>query len=151
MDSIQDSLRKIKDFFKSLTAEDIYIVLIIILVAIGSFGLGRFSRVEEGREKVSIHYPQVLPAQTGLQGAGAASALNFYENTSSYVSENTSDNIPEISSSENKFVGSKNSDKYHYPWCSGAKRIKEENKVWFSSREEAKAAGYVPAGNCEGL
>ncbi|OHA15361.1 MAG: hypothetical protein A3G52_00010 [Candidatus Taylorbacteria bacterium RIFCSPLOWO2_12_FULL_43_20] len=48
-------------------------------------------------------------------------------------------------------VGSKTSDKYHYPWCSGALRMKEENKIWFKSAEEARAAGYTPAGNCKGL
>lgn len=50
-----------------------------------------------------------------------------------------------------RYVGSKNSDKYHLPWCSGAQRISPENQVWFDSREAAEAAGYSPAGNCEGL
>lgn len=43
-----------------------------------------------------------------------------------------------------KYVGSKNSNKYHLPDSSAAKRIKEENKVWFQSKEEAEAEGYEP-------
>lgn len=43
------------------------------------------------------------------------------------------------------FVGSKNSDKYHDPSCASAKRIKEENQVWFASRGEAEKAGYTPS------
>jgi hypothetical protein len=43
------------------------------------------------------------------------------------------------------FVGSKNSDKYHLPSCSAAKRIKAENRVCFASKEEAEKRGYVPS------
>ncbi len=49
------------------------------------------------------------------------------------------------------FVGSRSGKAYHYPWCPGAKRIKEENKVWFHTKEEAVGKGYHPAANCEGL
>jgi hypothetical protein len=42
------------------------------------------------------------------------------------------------------FVGSKNSNKYHLPTCSFAKRIKDTNKVCFASEEDAKSKGYVP-------
>lgn len=46
-------------------------------------------------------------------------------------------------SSKCAFVGSKNSNKYHAPQCATAKRIKPENKVCFSSKEEAERRGYV--------
>jgi hypothetical protein len=49
------------------------------------------------------------------------------------------------------YVGSKNSDHYHYRWCAGADRINAENKIYFSSARQAKEAGYEPAGNCQGL
>lgn len=42
------------------------------------------------------------------------------------------------------YVGSKNSNKYHLPSCSFAKRIKPENRVCFASREEAEKKGYQP-------
>lgn len=41
--------------------------------------------------------------------------------------------------------------KYHYPWCSGALRMNERNKRWYNSIEDARNAGYSPAGNCKGL
>lgn len=43
------------------------------------------------------------------------------------------------------FVGSKNSNKYHLPSCTAAKRIKPENRVCFASKEEAEKRGYVPS------
>ncbi len=48
-------------------------------------------------------------------------------------------------------VASINGTKYHLPECSGAKRIKKENKIWFNSIEEAVKMGYTPAANCPGL
>lgn len=41
------------------------------------------------------------------------------------------------------FVGSKNSNKYHAQECAVVKRIKPENRVCFSSKEEAEQWGYV--------
>jgi len=46
------------------------------------------------------------------------------------------------------YVGSKNSDLYHYCHCSYAKRIKEENLVCFSTEEEAIEEGYTQS-SCE--
>ena len=49
---------------------------------------------------------------------------------------------------DTRVVVSKNSDKYHYSFCSGAKRIKPENQIWFNSAQEAESRGYTLAGNC---
>lgn len=43
-----------------------------------------------------------------------------------------------------RFVGSKNSTLYHLPTCASAKRIKPENRVCFTSVEDAEARGYKP-------
>jgi len=47
------------------------------------------------------------------------------------------------------FVGSNQSDKYHYPTCRWAKKILPENRLCFASAEAARAAGYVPCGVCK--
>lgn len=47
------------------------------------------------------------------------------------------------------FVGSKKSDRYHYPTCRHASSILSANEIWFDSVQEAKAAGYVPCGTCK--
>jgi hypothetical protein len=47
-----------------------------------------------------------------------------------------------------KYVGSKNSNKYHYPTCRSAQKIKPENLVTFNSAKDAQAAGYVPCKVC---
>lgn len=47
-----------------------------------------------------------------------------------------------------KFVGSIESDKYHYPDCQWAKKINPENEIWFAGSEDARIQNYVPCGVC---
>lgn len=50
--------------------------------------------------------------------------------------------------SQHTYVGSINSNKYHYPDCQWAQKIKPDNEIWFSSQEEAEEAGYKPCKVC---
>lgn len=46
------------------------------------------------------------------------------------------------------FIASVNGKSYYPKDCPSAKRIKEENKIWFNSNEEAETQGYKLAQNC---
>jgi competence protein ComEC len=50
--------------------------------------------------------------------------------------------------SDGPFVGSSKSDKYHYPSCSAANRIKAANLITFASSSDARAQGYSSCGIC---
>lgn len=50
---------------------------------------------------------------------------------------------------EYRYVGSRNSDKYHLPSCRYAQKIGEENRIGWVSREEAEEAGYSPCKTCD--
>lgn len=129
---------EVKDRAGSLK-KHIFMGLLIVLTAVGSFGLGRLSFYKS--EKTS---PEILFFDSR---ASAVLSLDKIDNLNNEKILGAEKNVPENSI----VVGSKNSDKYHYPWCSGAKRIAEANKIVFSSIEEARKAGYVPASNCKGL
>lgn len=47
------------------------------------------------------------------------------------------------------YIGNKQSKIFHYPECSSAKRMSDENKVFFNSREEASNAGFKPCKRCK--
>ncbi len=47
-----------------------------------------------------------------------------------------------------RYVGSKHSNKYHFPHCPSAKKIKPSNRRMFNSVKEAVDAGYVPCKGC---
>lgn len=115
-------LAKIKNFIKT-NEKDLILVVTIILVALISFGLGRLSKIGESRTPITIEN------------------LNKVEPLSNQGSTLTDKTI----------VASKNGTKYHYVWCPGAATIKQKNKIYFSTIEEAKKAGYTPAANCKGL
>lgn len=46
------------------------------------------------------------------------------------------------------YVGNANSHKFHYADCNAAGRMKEGNKVYFDTREEAIDKGYTPCKIC---
>lgn len=46
------------------------------------------------------------------------------------------------------FLASINGKAYYPKDCAAANRIKEENRIWFDTKEEAEAQGYKPAQNC---
>ena len=120
--------------------------LIIVLVAFGSFGLGRLSRIEESKAPLQIKGIGGAEAQV----SGVSSGANIGTSIKGTVQKTAEINkiaVPQ----EGFIVGSKTGKKYHFPWCAGAQQIKEENKVWFANEVEAKAAGYSPATNCKGL
>lgn len=50
---------------------------------------------------------------------------------------------------EGTIIGNKSSKKYHRPDCPGYRDMAEKNRVFFKSVEEAEAAGYKRAGNCQ--
>ena len=49
---------------------------------------------------------------------------------------------------QTQYCGSINSDVYHYPSCVSAKRINQENLIWFTDENDAKSKGYRPCKKC---
>lgn len=130
--SIQNLWQKIKDIDEK---HEILTVFIIILVGIGSFGLGRLSLNESTGSTVEI---------SGV-GANVIATTDIADDV--IFDEIDKTTTPVLGG----YVASKNSNKYHLPWCSGAQNISEANKIWFATKEEAEKSGYVPAGNCKGI
>ena len=123
------------------TKSDLYIAALIFLVGMASFGLGRLSVLWPTKEPITIESQTNADyTQTNAENKQTGAGVILRESASG-----------PRESALGKYIASKNGMAYHFPWCPGAQRIKEENKVWFQSKEEAEKAGYKPAGNCEGL
>lgn len=133
---------------------DIVLVIGVILIALISFGLGRLSAPKGNKEPVIIEQNQELGTKNN-----DASILNNLEQGSDNAQNNpstsaatgdlrpwNSDSAETAVSAKGIFVVSKNGTKYHWPWCSFAKKIKPENQVWFQTEVEAQKAGYSACG-----
>ena len=133
-------MEKIKQFFnetmQSEKVKDILIVIIVILVGLGSFELGRLSK-EGGSEGIKI-----LPAQAGEYGDQTGNAVSAIESTKT-------DPIIQNSNSVGKtFFASSRGSKYYTISCSAGKTIKQENRIYFTTGEEAERAGYTLSSSC---
>ena len=133
-----DMLDQVKQFIKSNESE-LILALGVVLISLISFSAGRLSA--PGFEKQSISVERLQPTS-----AKATVGMSAFENT---INEDLLQALRDRT--EGAYVASKNSNKYHLPNCSGAKRIAEHNKIWFNSLDEAESLGYTPAANCPGL
>ncbi len=108
--------------------------VILVLVGLTAFGLGRLSTVGEQGPRLIIR----LPDGTTQTASAFQSAQPAVASLKTPVTAGL-------------YVASKSGTKYYLPSCSGVSRIKDENKVWFATIGEAQAAGYTAAANCPGL
>jgi hypothetical protein len=115
--------------FKLLLEDDsLFYGLCVILVGCACFGLGRLS-IDQIEPQNRVSAGSVV--LTELPPASVAAS--------------------EAASSAARYVGSKSGSKYHLLTCPGASQIKEVNKIYFNTKEEALQQGYAPAANCPGL
>lgn len=139
---LAEKFEKVKELASEYSRE-LYIGAIVILVGIGSFGLGRLSSILPQKEPITItkwgnplEEGKMPPESQNGAVKGESEALG-------------SAAIDPIT--QGKYVASRKGTSYHFPWCPGAKQIKEENKIYFDTKEAAQKAGYRPAANCDGL
>src|SRR3989338_5359601 len=123
-------LSRLLEFIKTKQSE-VVLAIGVVLIAIIAFESGRISAIRRFDDPLEIKY---APAAVAGQ------------NPSSGQDKKTSQSPQKL---DLRVVASKNSTLYHFLWCSGAQRIKEENKIIFSSEQEAQSRGYKIASNCE--
>ena len=138
-------MEKIKSFIESEKGKDLLIILIIILVCVASFLLGRLSK-EGQNDQFKVIYPNgQANVISGLNET--QNGLNLQKNAN--LSQNTVlDKNSDISIPKGNFFASKRGKKYYTLGCSAGKTIKDSNKVWFNTGEEAVLAGYELSSSC---
>ena len=114
----------------------IFLALCIGLISLVSYNLGKIDALDK------------RPIKIGENSGWKVENSNLKADIFEASKDATSTALNSSKQLDTRVVTSKNSDKYHYTWCAGAKRIKEENKVWFNSSQEAESRGYTLAGNC---
>lgn len=127
-------MEKIKQFInqtiQSEKGKDVLVVIIVILVGLGSFELGRLSKESSSGLKIDSSDTDVgaVPDVGIPQGGSPTSGTP---------------------SSGKTFFASSKGKKYYTTSCSAGKTIKQENRVYFATGEEAEAAGYTLSSSCQ--
>ncbi len=140
MSTIYQLMQKIKLFVESQRGKDILTVMILILVGIGSFELGRLSK-ESNSSGIKIEYMGQEETLGKNLSANVLQAVKFAEPATNSSASTTN------SSTKNFFASSRGS-RYYPIGCSAGKTIKMENRVYFATREEAEQAGYTLSSSC---
>ena len=118
------------------------LLCILVLVSLGSFGLGRLS-VSNTDENSSI---KLENTSEGIVKGEIGKSIKAESNMESVVG--SMNKVEEIQK-EKMYVASKNGKLYYAISCSGAKRISEKNRVWFASASDAEKSGYTPSSSCK--
>ena len=124
-------MEKIKLFLDSDKGKDILVVIIIVLVGLGSFKLGRMSQ-NSSNGGLKIEYND--------QEASTIKSLDL---------SNNSNNLEKLNSGSGNFFASYRGSKYYSISCGAGKTIKEENRIYFKTSGEAQAAGYELSSSCK--
>jgi hypothetical protein len=127
-------MQKIKQFLTSEEGKDLLLVFIIILVGLISFGLGRLSKNEPKGDLKIEYIPQEAQVLQSVQ-------------TVAQIQEKKALNT--TNSSKRNFVASNRGKKYYPANCSAGKSIKEENRIYFETKEEAERKGYELSSSCK--
>ena len=134
---------------KSLILDDtVYIALLLVITAIGSFGLGRMTT----GVRIDQTFPPAITMKEVVTTTTKAVTATGTDKVVSVVSAPVGPTVAQVletaASPQQNFVASKAGTKYHALSCPGAKTIKESNKIYFTTIAEAEAAGYSRAANC---
>ena len=120
--------------------------LILILFLLCGCSAGADINGAESHAQITVNLP-------------ADNTVNGYRTENSKSSEmpdavSTEDVKPAESSEENSatvsatYIGNANSHIFHKSDCGSANKMKEENKVFLKSRDEAISEGYTPCKRC---
>lgn len=125
-----------------LDKDGIMMYLILILVAISSFFLGRLSvDTIDKSDSVQILTSNINPSSVISSSYSAKAIVN-----------NVPNKVDIVASPQNavlhKYIASKNGKLYYRVGCGAGKRIVAQNQVFFSSAELAERAGYKPSSSC---
>lgn len=104
--------------------------------------------LREGYAQVATYPPNVkyVDEFTAIQRQARENNKGLWANET--PTSTPSPIIHNTNSGTGKYIGSKKSDKYHYPGYTHPGPIKPENLIWFDSIEDAVAKGYKPCGYC---
>ena len=145
--SIPKTLEKIKSLAQNSRNKDILSILTIIIISLGSFFLGRNSTTNNTTSQVSI---------IGAGGVVNQNNSSKYTKTTPYTQNDSSNNMMGDSNTiadtniyvKGNYLASRRGKKYYPIDCPASQNIKESNRIYFKTANEAESKGYTLSTSC---
>lgn len=155
-------MEKIKQFAVSEAGKDVLTVIVVILVGLGSFELGRLSKSDGVTTSgVKIEYPDDNQGATALNATDDMPKTVIKPKTTAWtpapnpvVAPMAPIDAPEVVvtaavPANKNFFGSKRGSTYFPIACPAGEDLAEENRIYFSTSFEAETDGYELAEACQ--
>jgi hypothetical protein len=147
---IHETIQKCKQFKVFLLKNQLIIaknlvftIICLLFLIIGSV----YEKVNSLRSTVEIIYPEIPKnIVVYLPESERISLLNRYNNMSNIDNITTNEQGTVVQGQS--FVASKNGSRYYPVDCKSSSRIKPENKIYFSTSDDAQRAGFSLATGC---
>lgn len=145
---IPNTAEKIKGWGRGIGGFRVLALVAIVTYGAAMFLLGIASKGVSGTDSQSLQvvYDPALDSSLEYLGAGQKTASS---RTSATKPAGVSGSAQQEFSTQAAFVASSGGTKYYPIGCGSAGRIKEENRVYFVTEDEAKAAGYDRTTACK--
>lgn len=142
MYSIHNMIQKIKGFIKNYT-DDIMVYIVIIIVSISSFYVGKMSEKTLDNDNIYIVNSEIGDRVAQNTASSITPIKTYVEKKNTYNTSNSTQN-----KNGYMYVASSRGKLYYRIGCGGSTKLVESNKIFFTSSTEAENRGYKPATNC---
>ncbi len=145
--SIPKTLEKIKSLAQNRRNKDLLSILTIIIISFGSFFLGRNSATNNTTSQVSIIGAGgvISPDNSGKYAkAGAYNQNDVGDNTTGDSNTSADTSIY----AKGNYLASSRGKKYYPVDCPASQNIKESNRIYFKTANEAETKGYTLSTSC---
>lgn len=137
MYSIYNILQKIKGFVIK-HKEDILVYLVLVIVSISSFYIGKMSGKTLDNDNIYIVNSEIGDKVAKNTASSITPIKTYVQNKNTYKQ----------SQNGSMYVASSRGKLYYRIGCGGSTKLVESNKIFFNSSIEAEKKGYKPAKNC---
>jgi hypothetical protein len=124
------------------------VILLVFALHLGQVYLGDKISLLPGAQGISPHQPQNLAGGPGSAPKTSVAATDSQKSIPRQPEAASSPPSPGADAAP-RYIGSKTSNKYHYPDCRWAKRISPQNLTTFPSVKEAQGKGYISCPGCK--
>ena len=129
------------------------IICLIVLSFLIIFSVSCDNKTVSQNEKITINQPtddtvNGYKSDTNKSNGNTISGKEFIENNGRVPSQNKENGNLNQDNYSGQYCANVNTKVFHYPTCSSAEKMKEENKIFFSDRQELIDSGYTPCKRC---